>query len=67
MVEKKVAVLVFDTIDQPHFGGAVLRVTTVSHLRLDVLGLLFGLVNSSRGDDEVLSGLKGTQTKSIKC
>ena len=29
MVEKKVAVLVFDTIDQPHFGGAVLRVTTV--------------------------------------
>ena len=21
MVEKKVAVLVFDTIDQPHFGG----------------------------------------------
>ena len=48
-------------------GGAVLRVTTVSHLRLDVLGLLFGLVNSSRGDDEVLSVLNGTQTKGTKC
>ena len=48
-------------------GGAVLRVTTVSHLRLDVLGLLFGLVNSSRGDGEVLSVLNGTQTKGTKC